>query len=217
VTTPIYYVNDVPHIGSAYTTIAADILARYHKLKGDKVFFLTGTDEHGKKIQQIAESKGKKPEEFVDEIVKSFKELWARLNISNDYFIRTTDPQHVEEVKKILQELYDKKFIYKGHYEAYYCVGCEQYLTETDLVEGCCPLHKKEPEVRKEESYLFKLSEFQERLLNLIRNDTIQILPASRKNEMVNFIKDGLKDISISRKKSEVYWGVELPFDTDHT
>jgi len=217
VTTPIYYANDVPHIGSAYTTLAADILSRYHKLKGEKAFFLTGTDEHGKKIQQIAESNGKKPEEFVDEIVTSFKELWKRLNISNDYFIRTTDPQHVEEVKRILQELYDKGFIYKGYYEAYYCVGCEQYLTESDIVEGCCPLHKKAPEVRKEESYLFKLSGFQEKLLELIGNDSIKILPISRKNEILNFVKEGLKDVSVSRKKSEVYWGIELPFDTAHT
>lgn len=217
VTTPIYYVNDFPHVGSAYTTIAADILARFHKLKGEEVFFLTGTDEHGKKIQQIAEYEGKTPKEFVDEIVKSFQNLWFKLNISNDNFIRTTDPKHEEEVKKILQELYDKKFIYKGYYEAYYCVGCEQYLTETDLIDGCCPLHKKEPEVRKEEAYLFRLSEFQKELLDLITQDKIRILPLTRKNEIVNFIKEGLKDVSISRKKSEVYWGVELPFDTSQT
>ena len=217
VTTPIYYVNDVPHIGHAYTTIAADILARWHRLKGEKVFFLTGTDEHGKKIQQIAESESKNPKVFVDEIVKNFQKLWVDLNISNDNFIRTTDPEHEKDVKKILQELYDKKFIYKGYYEAYYCVGCEQYLTETDLVNGCCPLHKKEPEIRKEEAYLFKLSDFQKELLDLIKKDKLQILPIARKNEIVNFIKEGLKDVSISRKKSEVYWGVELPFDTNHT
>ena len=217
VTTPIYYVNDVPHIGHAYTTIAADILARWNRIKGKEVFFLTGTDEHGKKIQQIAEYEGKTPKEFVDEIVKSFQDLCIKLNITNDNFIRTTNPEHEEEVRRILQELYDKKFIYKGYYEAYYCVGCEQYLTETDLIDGCCPLHKKEPEVRKEEAYLFKLSEFQKELLDLISQDKIQILPLTRKNEIVNFIKEGLKDVSVSRKKSEVYWGIELPFDTNHT
>ena len=171
VTTPIYYVNSVPHIGSAFTTLAADILARFHRLKGEKVFFLTGTDEHGKKIQQIAEENSKKPKEFVDEIVKSFKELWKNLNISNDNFIRTTDPDHEKDVKRILQELYDKKLIYKGYYTSYYCTGCEQYLTEKDLVDGCCPLHKKKPEIRKEEAYLFKLSTFQDKIQKMIEND----------------------------------------------
>jgi methionyl-tRNA synthetase len=217
VTTPIYYVNDVPHIGSAFTTIAADILARFHRIKGEDVFFLTGTDEHGKKIQEIAESKGKKPKDFVDRIVKSFKEMWTRLNISNDNFIRTTDPNHIKDVKRILRELYDKKLIYKGSYKSYYCTGCEQYLTQKDLVDGCCPLHKKEPEIREEESYLFKLSAFQNKILELIETDNVRILPETRKNEMVNIIKEGLNDISISRKKSEVYWGIELPFDTDYT
>ncbi len=217
ITTPIYYVNDVPHIGHAYTTIAADILTRWHRIKGKEVFFLTGTDEHGKKVQEVAESKGKQPKEFVDGIVKSFKDLWIKLNISNDDFIRTTDADHEEEVKKVLQELFDKGFIYKGHYESYYCVGCEQYLTRSDLVDGCCPLHKKEPELKKEEAYLFKLSSFQDQLLDLIENDKLQLLPLSRKNEMLSFIREGLKDISISRKKSEVYWGIELPFDKEHT
>jgi len=217
VTTPIYYVNDVPHIGSAFTTLAADILARFHRLKGEKVFFLTGTDEHGKKIQETAESSSKKPKDFVDEIVKSFKEMWISLNISNDNFIRTTDPEHEKEVKRILQELYDKKLIYKGDYTSYYCTGCEQYLTEKDLIDGCCLLHKKEPEVRKEEAYLFKLSAFQDQIQEMIENDKVRLLPDSRKNEMLNFIKEGLNDVSISRKKTEVYWGVELPFDKDHT
>ena len=217
VTTPIYYVNSVPHIGSAFTTLAADILARFHRLKGEKVFFLTGTDEHGKKIQQIAEENSKKPKEFVDEIVKSFKELWKNLNISNDNFIRTTDPDHEKDVKRILQELYDKKLIYKGYYTSYYCTGCEQYLTEKDLVDGCCPLHKKKPEIRKEEAYLFKLSAFQDKIQKMIEDDKVKLLPNSRKNEMLNFIKEGLNDVSISRKKSEVYWGIELPFDKEHT
>jgi len=217
VTTPIYYTNAPPHIGSAYTTIAADILARFHRLKGENVFFLTGTDEHGKKIQKTAEEKCKKPQEFVDRIVEKFKDLWAKLNISNNNFLRTTDPKHEKEVKNILEELYNKKLIYKGYYEAYYCVGCEQYLTENDLVNGLCPLHKKSPEIKKEEAYLFKLSAFQKELLDLIENDKLHILPKKKKAEILSFIKAGLKDISISRKKSEVYWGIELPFDKNHT
>ena len=157
VTTPIYYTNAPIHLGGAYTTIAADILARWNRFLGKDVFLLTGTDEHGQKIQEAAEKAGKSPKEFVDEITKGFKEAFKLLNISNNNFIRTTDKYHEEEVKKVLQILYNKKFIYKGFYEAYYCVGCEQYKTESDLVDGLCPLHKTAPELRKEEAYLFKL------------------------------------------------------------
>ena len=217
ITTPIYYANGNPHAGSAYTTIAADVLIRWHKLLGEEGFFLTGTDEHGLKIQETAEKVGEKPQEFVNEITKNFKELFKKLNISNDNFIRTTNPEHEEEVKKVLQKLYDKGFIYKGNYEATYCVGCEQYLTKSDLVDGKCPLHNKEPELRKEEAYLFKLSSFQGKLLKLIKNETLRILPKERRNEVIKFIKTGLSDISISRKKEKVYWGIELPFDKDHT
>ncbi len=217
VTTPIYYTNAFPHIGSAYTTIAADVLARWHKINGENVFFLTGTDEHGQKIQETSEKQGKKPKGFVDDIVLKFKEAFKLLNISNDFFIRTTDKRHEEEVKRILQELYDKKFIYKGFYEAYYCVGCEQYLTESDLVDGCCPLHKKEPELRKEEAYLFKLSKFQDKLLKLIKSGEYNILPVKTRKEIIGFIESGLKDISISRLKEKIYWGIELPFDKKHT
>lgn len=217
VTTPIYYVNSAPHIGSAYTTIAADILARWNKLQGNDVFFLTGTDEHGQKIQQIAEEAGLKPKEFVDDIAKKFKETFKLLNISNDNFIRTTDEKHIKEVKKILQELYDKKLIYKGIYEAYYCVGCEQYKTKQELIDGKCPLHKREPQIIKEESYIFKLSSFQDKLLKLIKSDKYLISPQKRKNEVISFIEEGLKDISISRLKSKVNWGIELPFDKEHT
>lgn len=217
ITTPIYYVNSPPHVGSAYTTIAADVLARWNKIQGKEVFFLTGTDEHGQKIQQIAEDSGLKPKEFVDDMTKKFKETFKQLNISNDNFIRTTDENHVKEVKKILQELYDKKFIYKGIYEAYYCIGCEQYKTKKELIEGKCPLHKKEPQIIKEESYIFKLSNFQDKLLKLIKTDKYQISPQKRKNEVISFIKEGLQDIPISRLKSKVSWGIELPFDKDHT
>jgi len=217
ITTPIYYTNSEPHVGSAYTTIAADTLARWHKLLGDDVFFLTGTDEHGQKIQETAEKKGLKPKEFVDKIVKKFKDTFKILNISNDNFIRTTDKEHEKEVKKALQELYDKKFIYKGHYESYYCIGCEQYLNENDLVDGKCPLHNRKPELRKEEAYLFKLSAFQNKLLNLIKSGKYCILPKKRRKEIISFIESGLKDISISRLKEKVSWGIELPFDKNHT
>ncbi len=217
VTTPIYYVNSAPHVGSAYTTIAADILARWNKLQGKDVFFLTGTDEHGQKIQQIAQESGLKPKEFVDDMAKKFKETFKQLNISNDNFIRTTDEKHIKEVRKILQELYDKKLIYKGIYDAYYCVGCEQYKTKKELIEGKCPLHKKEPQVIKEESYIFKLSNFQDKLLKLIKTDKYQISPQKRKNEVISFIEEGLQDIPISRLKSKVSWGIELPFDKEHT
>src|SRR3989344_5023574 len=171
VTTPIYYANSNPHIGSAYTTIAADILARWHRMLGKDVFFLTGTDEHGQKIQETAEKSGKKPQEFVDSIAKNFENTFKILNISNNFFIRTTNPQHKKIVQEILQKLYDKKLIYKGEYASCYCVGCEQYLNKSDLVNGKCPLHLKEVQIIKEESYMLKLSAFQDKLLKAIENE----------------------------------------------
>ena len=217
ITTPIYYTNGEVHIGGAYTTIAADVLARWHHLLGEDVFFLTGTDEHGQKIQETAEKAGLKPKEFVDKMVKSFKEAFKMLNISNNNFIRTTDKEHEEEVKKILQELYDKKFIYKGFYESIYCIGCEQYITQSDFVNGKCPLHNREPEIRKEEAYLFRLSSFQKDILKLIKSGKYCILPENKRKEIIGFIKSGLQDISISRLKEKTYWGIELPFDRKHT
>jgi len=217
ITTPIYYANAAPHIGSAYTTIAADILARWNRLLGNEVFFLTGTDEHGQKIQDAAKKADLDPEEFVDQIAKKFKETFEILNISNDNFIRTTDKKHEQEVKEILQELYNKKLIYKGTYESHYCIGCEQYKTKNELIEGKCPLHKIEPQIIKEESYMFKLSKFQNKLSNLIKKNSYQILPEKRKNEVLSFMQEGLEDISISRLKSKVDWGIELPFDKEHT
>ena len=217
ITTPIYYVNSPPHVGSAYTTIAADILARYHGLKNENVFFLTGTDEHGKKVQQTAQEAGIPVKEFVDKIAHSFKETWRILNVSYNNFIRTTDVYHKNAVKRILQKLYKDRFIYKGYYESYYCIGCEQYLTKTDLVDGKCPLHKKEPELKKEQAYLFKLSKFQNKILTSIKEGRLCILPIERRNEVISFIENGLQDISISRKKSEVPWGIELPFDKEHS
>lgn len=217
ITTPVYYANAEPHVGSAYTTIAADIFARWHKLLGEEVFFLTGTDEHGQKIQEVAKKAGTSPQNYVDQIAKKFKDAFKLLNISNDYFIRTTEKNHEDEVKRILQELYDKNFIYKGRYEAYYCVGCEQYLNKSDLIDGKCPLHKKEPDVINEESYMFKLSEFQNKLFSLIKDKKYAIFPEKKRNEVLSFIKGGLRDISISRLKSKVNWGIELPFDEKHT
>ena len=217
ITTPIYYANAKPHIGGVYTTLAADILARWNKLQNKEVFFLTGLDEHGKKIQETAKEKGKPTKEFLDEIAEQYKVLFKKMNFSNNNFIRTTDKYHEKEVTQLLQELYDKKLIYKGTYESYYCVGCEQYLKKSDLVNDKCPLHNKKVELKKEEAYLFKLSAFEKQILELIEKDKLQILPKTRKNEMVSFIKQGLQDISISRKKQEVKWGIELPFDKNHT
>jgi len=217
ITTPIYYTNGPPHIGSAYTTIAADVLARWNRLQGKDVFFLTGTDEHGQKIQESAEQNKQKPKEFVDKIVAEFKEAFKLLNISNDNFVRTTDAYHEQEVKDLLNLLYKKKLIYKGYYEAHYCVGCEQYLTQSDLVDGKCPLHNRVPEIKKEEAYLFKLSSFQDKLLKLIKTEEFCILPKDRRKEVITFIESGLQDVSISRLKEKIHWGIELPFDKNHT
>jgi len=218
ITTPIYYVNDVPHIGHSYTTIAADALARYHKLRGHDVFFLTGTDEHGIKIQQTAQKMEKSPKGFCDEIAEKFKAAWKSLDIEYDNFIRTTNPRHEEAVTQVLQKLYDDGYIYKGKYEALYCVGCEQFKMKSDLVDGRCPDHKTEPEQRSEECYLFKLSAFQDKLYELIKSDKFKIMPAERKNEVLSFLEnEGLQDVSISRDRTKVRWGIPLPFDSSHT
>ncbi|MGY4884551.1 MAG: methionine--tRNA ligase [Nanobdellota archaeon] len=214
VTTPIYYPNDIPHIGHAYTTIAADLLARWNKLLGKEVFFLTGTDEHGKKIENIAKENGKKPKEFIDVLIPKFKDAWKKLNIDYDYFIRTTDPDHEKVVKEVLKKVYDNGDIYLGQYEGYYCTGCEAYYTEKDLVEGCCPIHKKKIELLKEASYFFKLSKYQKKLLELYEKHPEFILPKSRRNEIINRVKEGLNDLSISRTSFD--WGIKLPFDSKH-
>jgi len=218
VTTPIYYVNDKPHIGTAYPMIAADVLARYYRKKGYPVFFLTGTDEHGLKIQQTAEDLGKTPKDFCNEVVKKFEKSWKILNISYDNFIRTSDPEHEQTVKEILQSLYEENFIYEGKYEGLYCVGCEQFKTKTDLVEGKCPEHNCEVETRKEKAWLFRMSKFQKDILKKIKNDEFKIEPESRKNEIVSFLeKEKLQDLAVSRPKEQVYWGIELPFDKTQT
>ncbi|MEX0920713.1 MAG: methionine--tRNA ligase [Candidatus Pacearchaeota archaeon] len=215
VTTPIYYPNDIPHIGHAYTTIAADVLSRWNKIKGKDVFFLTGTDDHGKKIAEVAKSKGKSPKEFTNELIPKFKDAWRKLNLKYDKFIRTTDPKHMKVVSEVLQKVYDNGDIYKGNYEGLYCVGCEAYYTEKDLLDGnICLIHKKEVETIKEESYFFKLSKYQKKLLDLYEKNSDFISPNKRKQEVINRVKEGLRDLSISRVNFD--WGIPLPFDKKH-
>ena len=214
VTTPIYYPNDIPHIGHAYTTVIADVLARWHKKLGDDVFFLTGLDEHGKKIQEAAEAKGMKPREFVDKLVPEFKNAWKLLNLNYDHFVRTTDKDHELVVKEVLKLCNKKGDIYKGFYEGLYCTGCEAYYTEKELEEGNCPIHKKPVKTLKEESYFFRLSKYQNKLLEFYDKNKEFISPGYRKPEIINRVKEGLNDISISRTSFK--WGVDLPFDKNH-
>lgn len=215
ITTPIYYINDVPHIGHAYTTVAADVLARYHRKKGDEVFFLTGTDEHGAKIAEAAIKAGKSPQDFVDELELKFKEAWKKLNISYDEFFRTTNPDHEKQVQEFVQKLKDGGFVEKRSYEGLYCVGCEKFLKESELVDGKCPDHQKEPVRQKEENYFFKLSQFGDKILEKIESGEFEIGPETRRNEIVGKIKQGLEDISISR--AAVEWGVSFPGDDKQT
>jgi len=218
VTTPIYYVNDIPHIGHAYTTIAADVLARYWrtKLGEENVFFLTGTDEHGAKVAQAAKDAGQQPQEFVDSIAPQFEKAWQELQISYDHFFRTTDPRHEREVSDILQKLYDKKYVYEGIYEGLYCEGCEKFLTEEDLVDGKCPLHpNREPQHKKERNYFFRLSAFKKDLLEIFKTEQVKILPVHRKNEILGKLAGELKDVSISREG--VGWGIPIPWDKSST
>ena len=214
ITTPIYYPNDIPHVGHAYTTLAGDILARWHKLLGKDVFFLTGTDEHGKKIELAAEKAGKKPKTFVDHLIPKFKESWEKLNIKYDRFIRTTDLDHEQAVQVILSEVHKKEDIYEGYYEGYYCTGCEAYYTEKDLINNCCPIHQTKIEKLKEESYFFKLSKYQKSLLKHYEKNPGFISPNNRKKEIINRVKEGLQDLSISR--TSFSWGIPIPFDKNH-
>lgn len=215
VTTPIYYVNDVPHIGHTYTTVAADVLARWCRLRGNDVFFLTGLDENSVKTVQAAKERGAEDiQKYADSMAEKWKNAWRTLDISNDDFIRTTENRHKENVRKFFLRVYEKGDIYKGKYEGLYCEGCEAFLTESDLVDGKCALHKKTPKVIKEENYFFKLSKYQEKLLKYIEENPDFIQPKSRRREVVSFIKEGLKDISISRPNLE--WGIELPIDSKH-
>ena len=215
ITTPIYYPSTKLHIGNTYTTVAADALARFKRLNGYDVMFLTGTDEHGQKIQRIAEEKGITPKEHVDEIVAGIKELWSMMNISYDKFIRTTDDYHKETVQKIFKKLYDQGDIYKSSYEGLYCTPCESFWTETQLVNGNCPDCGRPVEKSKEEAYFFKMSKYADRLMKYIDEHPEFIQPESRKNEMVNnFLKPGLQDLCVSR--TSFNWGVPVTFDEKH-
>ena len=210
ITTPIYYVNDVAHIGHAYTTIIADMLARHSKLLGYETFFLTGTDEHGQKIEESAKLRGKTPKEYADEISSKFRSLWDDFGICYDKFIRTTDEEHKSGVQAAFSKMYENGDIYKGYYEGYYCVSCETFFTEKQLIDNeFCPDCGKPTHLVKEESYFFALSKYEQKLLDWYENNPNCILPKSKRNEIINFVQNGLKDLSISRTSFD--WGVKLP------
>ena len=213
-TTPIYYVNAKPHLGHAYTTIVSDALARWHRMLGDDVYFLTGTDEHGLKIQQAADAAGTSPKEFADSIAPLFQQAWQRLNISNDDFIRTTEQRHRIGVQKLLQACYDAGDIELDTYSGLYCVACEAYYVEDDLDGTNCPIHKKPVEHVEEENYFFRLSRFEQRLLDWYSSHPGAVVPEHRVNEVIGFIKQGLNDFSVSRRT--LTWGIPLPFDKSH-
>jgi methionyl-tRNA synthetase len=217
ITTPIYYVNDVPHIGHAYTTVAADVLARYWRLRGRDVFFLTGLDEHGQKVQQAATKAGIDPQAHCDKLAPQFQALWKRLNISNDVFIRTTDGGHKSVVQRYLQQLYDNQQIYKADYTGWYCTFDERFWTERDVENGLCPECKRPVEKLSEHNYFFKMGQYQDRLIEHIKQHPNFIRPESRRNEVLGFLTtQKLGDLSISRPKSRLSWGIELPFDKDY-
>jgi methionyl-tRNA synthetase len=214
VTTPIYYVNDVPHIGHAYTTVAGDVLTRWRRLWGDDVFFLTGTDEHGLKVQRAAEDRGITPQQLVDETAAAFRRAWDLLDVAYDDFIRTTEPRHYQAVQQFLQRLYDNGAIELGTYEGLYCVSCEAYYTEDELVDGNCPIHGRPVEHVTEENYFFRLSRYEQRLLDHYAAHPEAVQPDYRMNEVLGFIRQGLRDFSMSR--TSISWGVPLPWDPKH-
>ena len=214
VTTPIYYVNDIPHIGHAYTTLAADILARYNRLRGQDVFFLTGTDEHGQKVEKAAQEKDRTPKQHADLMVTNFKNLWSKLNIKHDAFIRTTDSEHIKIVQSLLQNLYEKREIEKRLYSGWYCIPDERFWTEKEVIDGNCPECKRPLEYISEENYFFLMSRYQEKLIQYIEENPDYILPEARKNEVLGFLKNNvLGDLCISRPKERLSWGIALPFD----
>ena len=214
VTTPIYYVNDAPHIGHAYTTVHADVLARWRRLHGDDVLFLTGTDEHGLKIQRAAEERGLTPQEWADTTSARFQDAWALLDISNDDFIRTTEDRHRVSVQAFLQQVYDNGYIVLDTYEGLYCVACEAYYTDDDLVDGLCPIHHRPVETVTEENYFFQLSRFEQPLLDYYAAHPEAVQPDGKRNEVLGFIKQGLRDFSMSR--TSITWGIPLPWDPNH-
>ena len=213
ITTPIYYVNAEPHLGHAYSTIVCDVAARFHRLAGDEVRFQTGTDEHGDKIAQAAEARDVTPKEYADQISGMFRHLWPELHITNDYFIRTTDPDHIAGVRAILQKVHDAGDIYKDSYGGNYCVGCERFLTDKELKDGKCPEHDQEPEYIEEENYFFRMTKYQQALIEHIQANPEFIRPERYKNEVLAMLAEPLEDLCISRPKSRLTWGITLPFD----
>jgi methionyl-tRNA synthetase len=212
-TTPIYYVNDAPHIGHAYTTVAGDLLTRWHRQRGESVWYLTGTDEHGQKVMRSAESNGASPQDWCDRLVEnSWKPVWRDLEIANDDFIRTTEPRHMERVQRFMQNLMEKGFIYEGKYEGPYCVGCEEFKLPGDLDDGKCKIHSKPVEMVSETNWFFKLSEFVAPLLNHYKENPSACEPESARNEVVSFLEGGVSDLSISRSTFD--WGIPVPWDT---
>ncbi len=217
ITTPIYYPNDVPHIGHAYNAVATDFIARYHRLRGERVFHLTGTDEHGLKIQRAAEQAGMTPQEWVDAMEPRWKEVWARLEIAYDDYIRTTESRHEQAVRRLLQAVYDngREDIYLGTYEGLYCVSCEAYYTEDDLLPGgLCPIHERPVERVTEENYFFRLSAYRDRLLEHYERHPEAVEPETRRNEVLSLLRGGLQDFSVSR--TNFRWGIPLPWDPEH-
>jgi len=215
VTTPIYYVNAAPHLGHAYTTIAADVMARHHRQRGGDVFFLTGTDEHGEPVADAAKAQGLEPKELADRNAERFKALAPRLNVTNDFFIRTSDPEHARRVQEVLQRVYDNGYVHEGLYEGWYCPRCADFKVENEIEEGNrCPIHHIVLERHSEENYFFKLSAFQEPLERLYEEHPDFVTPRVRYNEALSFIKSGLQDISLSRR--ELTWGVPVPWDPSH-
>jgi methionyl-tRNA synthetase len=214
VTTPIYYPTDIPHLGHAYTTVAGDFICRFRRMQGREVRYLTGTDEHGQNMLRKAEARGVTPQEFLDEIVPTWTELWKALDISYDDFIRTTEERHERPVGTFVQALYDKGEIYLGEYEGLYCIACEEFKLPDDLVDGKCPLHGIEPELVKEENYFFRLSKYRERLIELYEMDDTFVAPEARRNEVLGKVRQGLDDLSISRVSFD--WGIPIPWDPRH-
>ncbi|MFH1210901.1 MAG: class I tRNA ligase family protein, partial [archaeon] len=214
ITTPIYYPSAKPHIGHLYTDICSDVLARWYRLKGYKVHFSTGTDEHGLKIQKAAIAAGKTPKQFVDELVKYFKDLCSLYSISYDDFIRTTEERHKKSVYALFKKLKARGDIYKGSYEGLYCVDCETFYTDKDLIDGLCPFHGTIPQLKREEGYFFRMSKYQKDLIDYIRHSETFILPSAKKKEILNRLADPLKDLSITRSSFD--WGIPYPDDKKH-
>ena len=210
-TTPIFYVNAEPHIGHAYTTTLVDVVTRFHRLKGDDTYFLTGTDEHGERIYQVATSKGQTPQEYTDEVAGKFRSVWDSLDIRYDEFIRTTEARHQEVVREILQRVYDKGDIIFGEYGGLYCTGCERYYTEKELVDGRCPQHDIKLEYRSEENYFFRMEKYRPWLREHIEDDPNFIRPERYRNEVLGILREPIGDLSISRPRARVPWGIPLP------